>query len=248
MSNCQNDSFEDEAAPPEEVELVVKFSQGCEAKTPGLIAEAFAALLAADLGLPIPEPFLVKIEQDFVGTLPDPEIKALAASSSPWAFGLRKLPPQFSTIIRQVSLPQPLLCTAAEIVAFDFLIANPDRRLKNPNCLFNGRALAIYDHELAFQTDGILFWRPPWEQGSINFAQGDDRHVFMDAVRGQQIDLSRLRGALESITPSRIEEYRTNLPADWQTELAAIRRMLAYIHQLRENAAAAITCISTALP
>lgn len=236
---------ESEEAVPSEVELVVKFSDGCEAKKQGLVAEALAAALAADLDLPVPQPFLVQVEPDFVASIPDVEIKALAGRSIPWAFGSEKLPPQYSTIMTGIALPQALIPTAAEIIAFDLMIANPDRRVKNPNCLSNGRSLAIYDHELAFQTEGVLFWRPPWEE--VTFAPGDQRHVFLDMVKGQTVDLGRLQGALEAITPERIDQYRESLPEQWDREDAATERMVTYIKQLREHSAAVIQLITTAL-
>lgn len=236
---------ESEEAGPAEVELVVKFSDGCEAKKQGLVAEALAAALAADLDLPVPQPFLVQVDPDFVASIPDAEIKALAGRSVEWAFGSEKLPPQYSTIMTDIALPQALLPTAGEIIAFDAMIANPDRRVKNPNCLSNSRSLAIYDHELAFQTEGVLFWKPPWEE--VTFAPGDQRHVFLDMVKGEKIDFSRLRGALEAITPERIDDYRASLPEEWGREDAATERMVAYIKQLREHSAAVIQKITTAL-
>ena len=236
---------ESEEGGPAEVELVVKFSEGCEAKKQGLVAEALAAVLAADLDLPVPQPFLVQVEPDFVTSIPDAEIKALAGRSAPWAFGSEKLPPQYSTIMTGIPLPQALLPTAAEIIAFDAMIANPDRRVKNPNCLSNSRSLAIYDHELAFQTEGILFWKPPWEE--VTFAPGDQRHVFLDMVKGEKIDFSRLQGALEAVTPERIDDYQAALPEEWGREDAATERMVAYIKQLREHSAAVIQQITTAL-
>lgn len=238
---------ESEEAAPAEVELVVKFSDGCEAKKQGLVAEALAAALAADLDLPVPQPFFVRVEPDFVASIPDAEIKALAGRSAPWAFGSEKLPPQFSTIMTGIALPQALVPTAAEIIAFDLMIANPDRRVRNPNCLSNSRSLAIYDHELALQTEGVLFWKPPWEAGGVTFPPGDQRHVFLDMVKGGKIDLNRLQGALEAITPERIDEYRASLPEEWGREDAATERMVAYIKQLREHSAAVIQQITTAL-
>ena len=59
------------SADGSEVELVVKFAGGCEAGIGSLLREAVAALMAADLDLPVPEPFLVKVEADFVATIPE---------------------------------------------------------------------------------------------------------------------------------------------------------------------------------
>ena len=44
----------------DEMEVVAKFSAGCERQVGGLVAEAIAAMLAADLDLPVPEPVLVE--------------------------------------------------------------------------------------------------------------------------------------------------------------------------------------------
>jgi hypothetical protein len=133
------------------------------------------------------------------------------------------------------------------VLAFDLMIANPDRRAINPNCLTNGKALAMIDHELAFLIEGIIGWKPPWEHGGIFFAAGENRHVLHDAVRGQSNDLSRLQGALEAITPGRVEEYRYSLPEEWGREDASTDRIVAFIQQLRTHAFAIILQIQISL-
>jgi hypothetical protein len=61
-----------------EVEMVVKFAAGCEARELSLVREAIGAMLAADLDLPVPEPFVVAVEADFVQAIPDATAKAQA--------------------------------------------------------------------------------------------------------------------------------------------------------------------------
>lgn len=46
----------------EETEVVAKFSAGCERQIGGLVAEAIAAILTADLDFPIPEPLVVEFD------------------------------------------------------------------------------------------------------------------------------------------------------------------------------------------
>jgi hypothetical protein len=46
----------------DEVEVVAKLSAGCERGVAALVSEAVTAVLAADLGLPVPEPSLVTVE------------------------------------------------------------------------------------------------------------------------------------------------------------------------------------------
>jgi hypothetical protein len=130
-----------------EVELVVKLAGGCEGGTGALLREAVAALMAADLDLPVPEPFLVNLGAEFVATIPDTDeryrlAKQHAAASLGWNYGSKKLPAGFSTILKGQSLPQALMPAAAEILAFDTFTANPDRTVQNPNCQSNGLATA----------------------------------------------------------------------------------------------------------
>ena len=82
-----------ETAVREEVEVVAKLSARCDRGVTALVAEAIAAMLAADLDLPVPEPFLVRLEPDFVDAIADSEVAAIARNSSPLAFGSKKLPP-----------------------------------------------------------------------------------------------------------------------------------------------------------
>lgn len=202
------------------VELVVKFAGGCEAGFGALVREAVAALMAADLDLPVPEPFLVQVAADFVATIPEADdryrlAKQHATGSAGWNFGSQKLPPGFSTIPKNRPISQALLPTAAEILAFDTFIANPDRTVENPNCQSNGREFGIFDHELAFRTAGVLFWKAPWEKGGISFPQGQPdrlRHVFLDELRGSEPDFRRFAGAFAVLTETRLIEYRAALP------------------------------------
>jgi uncharacterized protein YbjQ (UPF0145 family) len=81
----------------------------------------------------------------------------------------------------------------------------------------------------------------------VTFSNGPRRHVFLDLVKGKGLPLDRLQGALEAVTPGRIEEYRYSLPEAWGREDAATERMIAYIQQLRANASTAIQQITVAL-
>ncbi|MBE7502337.1 MAG: hypothetical protein HS113_19045 [Verrucomicrobiales bacterium] len=158
-------------------------------------------------------------------------------------FGSRKLPPGFATIPKERPIPHGLRGAAMEILAFDTFIANPDRTVDNPNCQSNGREFAIFDHELAFFMDGILGWKPPWERSGVQFPKGlppKVRHVFLEELRGQEVDLSRLMGAFEAISPARLTEYRAALPPTWVGDGARVDQVLQYIEALQANAKKAI--------
>jgi hypothetical protein len=221
-----------------ELEVVAKFSGGCERKVGALVAEALAAVLAADLDLPVPEPLLVDFDSEF-SELIRPSLPALGrriAESAPVAFGSSKLPPGFTVMPTGKPLPTALRGQAAEILAFDALIQNSDRRPENPNCLLDGRTFAIFDHELAFLTHGIIGWRPPWKLGALDdMMKGVARHVFLQDLKGKPADLDRLKGAWRSISDARLAEYRQALPSAWAHDDGVADEALGYVAQVRDN-------------
>ena len=238
-----------------QVELVVKLAGGCEAGIGSLVREAVAALMAADLDLPVPEPFLVQIEADFVATIPGTDdrcrlAKRNAAASVGWNFGSKKLPPGFSTIPKGRPISQAMMPMAAEILAFDTFIANPDRTVENPNCQSNGREFGIFDHELAFRTEGVLFWKPPWEKGGISFPKGQPdalRHVFLDELRESEPDFRRFAGAFDVLTEDRLNEYQAALLNEWVGDGGDLGRILDYVRALKQNMDSAINNLNEAL-
>lgn len=216
------------------VEVVAKFSAGCDRKINALVVEALAALLAADLDLPVPEPFLVEMDPDFILSVRDEAVLKMIQAGPPLAFGSRHLPPGYVTWPIGKSIPKDAFSTAAEIFAFDLLIANDDRRPENPNCLFNGASLAIFDHEMAFFTQGIIGWKEPWIPGALENFRTPGRHIFADQIRGKPVNFDRLAGAWLAITDARLEEYWSALPDAWNPSSEA-EEALMYIGMVRDN-------------
>ena len=231
----------------EEVELVVKFASGCEFR--GLICELIASLLADDLGLPVPEAFLVETSEDFARTVPIQEAAANIRKSCGLNFGSRKLGAQFSTWPVNRPIPLGLRPVAAEVLAFDGLIQNPDRRWNNPNCLVRGEELAIYDHDLAFSfLSAVIGGKQPWEAGGLDFlASNQNRHVFYNGLKGTPVNLERLSGAFENIDQKRLAEYLSAVPEQWQDGTDGAQRIIAYIEKLREHLTGAIAEVARTL-
>lgn len=224
-----------ESAGGDEVEVVAKLSAGCERGVASLSIEALSAMLAADLDLPVPEPFLVTLEPEFIADLPNPNVAQIAIRSSSIAFGSKHLPPGYTSWPVGKAIPEDAVPTAAEIFAFDALIANPDRRPENPNCLFNGATLAIYDHELAFITEGVIGWRPPWEIGSLESLRRPGSHLFSEQLRGKALNLERFAGAWIAIANARLDAYRAAMPEAWNSAAVQIDKALRHVAQVRDN-------------
>ena len=229
-----------EAAGGTEVEVVAKLSDGCDRKVTALVMEAIAAMLAADLDLPVPEPFLVTLDPEFITGVPDKTVADMARRSNPVAFGSKQLPPGYTSWPVGKAIPKDALATAVEIFAFDALIVNDDRRPANPNCLFNGSSLAIYDHETAFFTEGILGWQPPWEVGSLESCKQAGRHLFSEQLCGKAVNFDRFAGAWLAVTNERLIAYRAALPDAWNAAKQDAEHALMYIGQVRDNIEAAL--------
>ena len=225
-----------ERANGEEVEVVAKYSAGCERGIGGLVSEAIGAMLAADLDLPVPEPVLVDFDDNFVATLPASEaaLTSRLLRSSHVAFGSAKLPAGYSLLPAGKNIPAAVRQQAAEIFAFDCLIQNPDRRPENPNLLFDGRSFAIFDHELAFMTTGIIGWRPPWQTGALQNI-GSATHTLFNGLSGRRYDFARLLGAWQTVSDIRLVEYRNALPTEWNAGGDAVDEALALIASVRNN-------------
>jgi hypothetical protein len=237
-----------EADDGNEVEVVAKFSDGCDRKVTSLAMEAIAAMLAADLDLPVPEPYLVALEPEFIAGLPDTDVAGRARRSNPVAFGSKHLPPGYTSWPVGKTIPKDAIVTAAEIFAFDALTGNDDRRPDKPNCLFSGASIFIFDHEMAFPaTEGIIGWQPPWVSGSLAFLKQTHRHLFSEQLCGKPMNFDRLAGAWLSVTDERLAAYRAALPDAWNAANQHAERALLYIGQIRDNIEPALQEVRRAL-
>lgn len=221
----------------EDVEVVTKFSAGLFRKEADLVSEALAAMLASDLDLPVPEPFLVSFDQEFVRLVHplDSVVAEKMEKSSRVAFGSSKLPPGFSTVLRDRPIPRALCAQAAEVFAFDALILNADRRPENANCLTNGREFAIIDHELAFLVEGVIGLKMPWEAGALETVRMNKTHLFLDGLIGKTVNFDRFAGAWQAITDERLQQYKSALPPEWAGADRTTDATLGYLAQVRNN-------------
>jgi hypothetical protein len=227
-----------------EVEAVVKFSAACERGVTALAIEAVSAMLAADLGLPVPEPFLVLVEPDVIDAASSARGHDLALRSVKPCIGSKRLPVAFLAVSSDKPLSAAFQGTAAEIFAFDAMILNPDRRHAKPNCLSDGRSIAIIDHEAALTGLDILgnFLQPyPWTPGalaSMGFGQG--QHLFCSPLKGKGLAFDRLIGAWAVVTDARLTAYREALPPSWAAADPVLDRAMEYIAELRQHVPAVI--------
>jgi len=229
------------------VEVVAKFSAGCDQGEINLAREVIAACLAVDLGLPIPEPFLIDVPPGWAETVPDAGRRTKIQSSSSVAFGSKHAGNGFAAwnagnLISDIMLPM-----AAAIFTFDAIIQNPDRRADNPNCLIRGDSLRIFDHELAFSHGLMLGWKPPWALGGLKPLETNGNHIFRAGLKGRPIDLAAIRAAWAGLSDARIRAYEEALPPEWSGAAAAVASATKLIRDARDNIDACLTEVKRVL-
>ena len=127
--------------------FVVKF-RGAGQGAKVLVAELIVGLLAAHLGLPVPELALVDVGDRFGRSEPDPEIQELLRRSHGTNVGTRYLEGAFNFDgVAAGDFVSPEL--AARVVWLDAFTTNPDRTPHNPNLLVWQRRPWLIDHGAA---------------------------------------------------------------------------------------------------
>lgn len=223
----------------DEVEVFVKLSAGCDQAVINLMREAIAACLAADLGLPVPRPWLVKIPPEIIPFVADAQVADKLRRSCPVAFGSTRTP-GFSVWSAGQRLSDEMRAVASGILLFDAIIQNPDRRTENPNCLLRGSELRIIDHELAFAHRLILFWRAPWTLGGMSDLETPGRHIFVKELKGVDVDFERIKSRWIALSDARLREYETAIPQEWNAAQPDMDSALRLIADARDNIDACI--------
>ena len=218
-----------------EVELFAKVSARCEQGAVHLAREAIAACLAADLGLPVPQPFAVELPADWVAAVPDAVVREAMEASIAVAFGSRLVGPQFATWNPGTLLRAEMLDTALGIFVFDAIIQNDDRRVGNANCLVMGEHLRIIDHELAFAHRQVILWQPPWRLGGLQRLVIPGAHIFRDKLRRATLDFAPIRAAWTGLSDGRIAEYASALPVEWSSAMPEIVAAIGLIREARDH-------------
>lgn len=229
-----------ERADGEQFDVVVKLSAS-ECGLGGLVREAFAGMLAADLGLPVSKPFLVNFSVAFLDIVPPQSFEAkdrIANSVSPTfgtmhIKGVHAYPPG-----RRI--PQNLISVASEIVAFDGICGNHDRWAEKPNCLTDGKnKLVMIDHELALMVDATLgtFFNPyPWAPcGMQTLVTSPHKHILLPEVKGKGETLDRLEQSWNLLTAERFREYAKAIPAEWDPTNQIVTPILKHLDMLRDH-------------
>ena len=200
------------------VECITKLSARLKLPPTEHLREWLGCAVGKVMGINVPEPYQIQIDQDFASGLPQSEsLRADAQRSLGVAFGCSI----FNGATQWTSeggLPHDLHAPAAELLAFDMFIHNVDRRAVNPNVMVGRDEVFAFDHGDAF---AFIFPNigapPPAEDPATDLVE---HHVFRSALRGIELPLSGFHEGLEALTDNVLSEIEAVTPMEWQTGLA----------------------------
>ncbi|WP_421930235.1 HipA family kinase [Nitratireductor rhodophyticola] len=223
-----------------EHEIVLKVSDGPECSIEGLANELIGSLLAADLGLPVCKPFLVRIDRDFLEAVTDPSLKMRLQNSCPVAFGSEHAGVQWRRWLPSDRLSRNQIDQAISVLAFDGFIGNSDRSPRNSNMLVKDQLWRLIDHESAFRFRMKLFPRcEPWSPGNLammcNYG-ADSEHIFAQQLSGKrELDLTPIRAQWADLSDVRLAQYDAVLPSEWDGVRPFITEALEHIKRVRDQ-------------
>ena len=163
-----------------------------EVRASGLTFEYIAALLAQRLGIEMPEPVLINLAFDVALAQGHNEDLCNRLSRSVGLnFGTRYLP-GLTTWAPDRRVPPSIAQRAAELLAFDALIDNADRRQEKPNVLVGSDRVVAIDHELAFSFLRLISVPRSWLD-RLSFLR---THPFYHGLKGRLPGLAAFKSRL----------------------------------------------------
>lgn len=211
------------------VDVYIKFRGGVEAREFGLMSELLCSLLAHEIGLNVPTPFIVNLSPEFLAGVPK-TAQDLVKRSLGLNFASESAPVGFSLVPPEPRVPVALRSSAAEVFAFDVIIQNCDRKADNPNLLWDRSKIMLIDHERA-----LTFAREKTTSFSSLELDRFYDHVFYSTLSPSDAEFARMTDALGNLTAARIETLLGKIPEPWQVQedLAKVRDHLSWIVENR---------------
>ncbi len=200
-------------------EVVVKIFTESEGGSRARIAELFCNLLANELGMNTPAPYLLKFPDGFEQLVQDAVVSDKIKNARGYQYachyysGLSIVPPG-------LPIPSDFEIQAASIMTYDGLIQNPDRRPEKPNLLKGDDGYHVIDHDQALgMFDGMIIGGslPPWaQQAAISPAYSFLKtHLFSRVLKGKDIAFKEIEEAIRTMDDSAINILLDQIPTEW---------------------------------
>lgn len=223
-----------------EHDVVLKPSFGNECSVEGSLNEMLGALLAADLGLPVSEPFLVELNPDFVSGIADAGTRVRLLSSNPIAFASESAGRQWRRWGANDKISTLQVPLALSVLGFDAFIGNTDRSPSNSNMLVKDQDWRLIDHEGAFGFRMKLFPPcAPWAVGNLELVKRygeNSEHIFSRQLSGRtDLDFDTLRAEWSGLSNERFAQYDALLPEEWEEVRPLLLDAVSHLKRVRDQ-------------
>jgi len=176
-----------------------------------------AAFIALEMELPIVEPAIIEITQEFVDNQFGKGYYQKVSKSLGYNVGSKYLKDYF-ILENYITLSPNQEIAAQNIFAFDLLIQNNDRRYEKPNMLTNGNDLVMLDHELAFGFHMVpVFLRTnkePWDFNSEDLTWVNI-HCLLRRLKGKVYELDYFSEKMTNLNNDFWNKAEELIPDEW---------------------------------
>ncbi len=226
--------------------FVVKFIGSSRMSAKSSCREMLGCWMAKELEIPVVEPVIVNISEEFVSTILGQRGYQSALKSIGFNFGSLYEEGFVEFPQNNFILSNALIEQAKMVFMFDMFIGNADRGAGKPNILSDGESLLILDHELAFSFADILPFlrnKTPWILGDAE-KEMYTSHYLYPFLNRQDIDFEPFCEKLVAINDAFWDKALSLIPEGWKTEeLADIKQHLDSIITYRVSFSEQLTKI-----
>jgi hypothetical protein len=194
--------------------------------------ELVAAFLAMQVGIPVPEPAFVSVNDRFLNLLTQHSDYAQIMHSKGLNFGSQKMLETVDLIPNQLLSPLHIK-EATRIFVFDIMIQNADRNFQKPNMFLSKNRFYVIDHETAFGFISTFHWlrsANPWTFNETDI-QSFKKHFFYPQLsQNPLVDIDEALEPFKQINNVFWKKLNNFVPQEWQTaEIQDIRRHITQI-------------------
>ncbi len=192
--------------------------------------ELICAIMARELDLNVPDYAIVNVPRDFAETTRQTD--KLAGDIL-----LKNIGKNFGSIFDKSLVnwnagdnnnAQEVINQLEDILTFDVIIMNPDRRKGNPNLMSYGNQLVLIDHALAFIH--ILLNQKIIPQNLVH------NHYATEYLKHKRCSYSRILDKWrDRIDSQKLSEIREMLPCSWQINKSDIDKIFEFLKNRHLN-------------
>lgn len=201
-----------------------------DVRASGLTFEYIAACLAQRLNIETPDPVVIDFPLDVaLAQSHNRQLCERLLRNVGLNFGTRYLP-GLTTWTPDRRVPMNIAQRAADLIAFDGLIDNTDRRRAKPNVLVGSARVVAIDHELAFGFLRLIAQPNTWLERLLFLRD----HPFYEGLRGRLPSLAAFKGLLSQLQDADIDSICASVPREFPLQNRA--PIAAHLKTTRDEA------------